>query len=166
MTKLNDWLTLLTNAAVVAGIVFLAMEIQQNNELLRSETRLALHGNDQTSLLVALDNVDIFHKMSQKERLSQSDQYRLSWIYANDMRNREFEFFQYQNGFLDEETWRSYRSLILANHSTPRGRLWWDKLGRHATNPGFAEMVDEMLKNAPVDNLYEIAGSWDEGMEQ
>jgi len=39
-------------------------------------------------------------------------------------------------------------------------------LGRHATNPGFAEMVDEMLKNAPVDNLYEIAGSWDEGMEQ
>lgn len=165
MSKLNEWLTLLTNVAVVAGIIFLAVEIQQNNELLRSETRLALHGNDQTSLLVALENIDVFEKMQQKEPLSQADQYRLSWIYAIDTRNREFEFFQYQSGFLDEETWQSYRSLILANHSTPRGRQWWDKMGRQTSHPEFAKMVDEMLRDAPVYELYDIAGSWDEGLE-
>ncbi len=165
MSKLNEWLTLLTNVAVVARIIFLAVEIQQNNELLRSETRLALHGNDQVSLLVALDNIDVFPMMQQKEPLSQTDQYRLSWIYAIDMRNREFEFFQYQNGFLDEETWHSYRTLILANHSTPRGRQWWDKMGRHTTHPEFAKMVDDMLKDDPIDDLYEIAGSWDSGLE-
>jgi hypothetical protein len=81
------------------------------------------------------------------------------------MRNREFEFFQYQKGFLDEETWQSYRSLILANHSTPRGRQWWEKMGRQTSHPEFAKMVDDMLKDAPVDELYDIAGSWDEGLE-
>ena len=38
-SKLNEWLMPLTNIAVVAGIVFLAMEIRQNNELLHSESR-------------------------------------------------------------------------------------------------------------------------------
>jgi hypothetical protein len=39
-SKLNEWLTLIANLAVVGGIVFLAVEIHQNNELLRSESRV------------------------------------------------------------------------------------------------------------------------------
>jgi len=35
LEKLNPWLTLLSNVAVVAGIIFLAMEIQQNSETIR-----------------------------------------------------------------------------------------------------------------------------------
>ena len=78
--KLSNWLTPLTNIAVVGEIIFVAVEIQQNNELLRSESRQALLTNDQTSLLVALENIDIFEKMGQPDALFQTDQYRLSWI--------------------------------------------------------------------------------------
>ncbi len=35
LEKLNPWLTLFSNIAVVAGIVFVAMEIQQNSEAIR-----------------------------------------------------------------------------------------------------------------------------------
>ena len=135
MLKINDWLTLLTNVAVVVGIVFLVVEIQQNTDQLRSESRQALLANDQASLLIALDNIDIFEKMGPSEELSRTDQYRLGFVCAIDLRNREFEYVQYLNGLLDEETWRSFRNLILINHATPRGRLWWDKVGRQIADP-------------------------------
>ena len=37
--KLNDWLTLLANVGVIAGILFLGYELRQNNELMRAEAR-------------------------------------------------------------------------------------------------------------------------------
>jgi hypothetical protein len=37
-------------------------------------------------------------KMGEAEPLSEADQYRLSFIFVIDIRNREFEYFQYQSG--------------------------------------------------------------------
>jgi hypothetical protein len=37
--KVNRWLTLLANVGVIAGIVFLALEVHQNNELLEADAR-------------------------------------------------------------------------------------------------------------------------------
>ena len=68
--QVNKWLTLTANFAVVAGIVFLVVELKQNNELLLSESRQAAMSNDQTALLVGLDNVDIFEKWLRPEELS------------------------------------------------------------------------------------------------
>jgi len=45
-SKINEWLALVANVAVVGSIVFLAIEIRQNNELLRSESRQSLVAND------------------------------------------------------------------------------------------------------------------------
>jgi hypothetical protein len=44
-SKLNDWMTLTANVAVLAGIVFLGLELQQNNELLRTQANLVLSQN-------------------------------------------------------------------------------------------------------------------------
>lgn len=38
LNKLNDWLTLASNLAVLTGIVFLVIEINQNTEALRLQT--------------------------------------------------------------------------------------------------------------------------------
>ena len=39
MDTLNSWLTLMANVGVLVGIVFLALEIQQNTEMMRAQTR-------------------------------------------------------------------------------------------------------------------------------
>ena len=163
-SQLNEWLTLAANLAVLVGIVFLIIEIRQNTELHKSDSRKAILSNDQASLLVALDHHDIFHKLGQNEPLSQADQYRLSFIFAIDLRNREFEYFQYKGGSLDEKTWKSYKDLILMNHATERGRIWWEKVGRELVNPSFCEMVDEMLANHPTNGTWDSLGNWDEGL--
>ena len=159
-TKVNDWLTLIANVAVVGGIVFLAVEISQNNELLRSESRQALVANDLLSLTQGVENADVYVKLVSNEELSAEEQLRLSFIFALDMRNREFEYFQYVNGLLDEETWLTYRNVILINHSKGRGRVWWNVIGRGIVDPEFAKLVEELLMNAESDETYERMATW------
>ena len=159
-TKVNDWLTLIANVAVVGGIVFLAVEISQNNELLRSESRQALVANDLLSLTQGVENADVYVKLVSDKELSAEEQLRLSFIFALDMRNREFEYFQYVNGLLDEETWLAYRHVILINHSVGRGRVWWNEIGRGIVDPEFAKLVEELLMNAEPDETYKRMATW------
>jgi hypothetical protein len=159
-TKIKDWLGLIANIAVVGGIVFLAIEIRQNNELLRSESRQTLVANDVTSLAANIENADVFAKLVSEGELSAVDQFRLSFMYTLDLRNREFEYFQYVNGLLDEETWLSYRHVIVINHSTGLGRKWWNEIGRGIVDPEFAELVDELLVNAQPDDTYKRMATW------
>jgi ATP phosphoribosyltransferase regulatory subunit HisZ len=45
MEKLNHWLTLVANFGVIAGVVFLAYELRQNNELLEQGSRYSMLQN-------------------------------------------------------------------------------------------------------------------------
>ena len=75
--SLNRWLTLAANLGVIAGIVFLAIELRQNNDLLAADARfnrlqlswngwqsLAEHG-DLTDLIVATRNGEILEESAQ-----------------------------------------------------------------------------------------------------
>lgn len=158
--RFKDWLALVANVAVVAGIVFLGLELRQNNELLRSESRQALVANDVASLAANLEHLEVFEKLVSDGELSANDQLRLSFMFALDLRNREFEYFQYKNGLLDEETWLAYRTVIEINHSAGPGRLWWDQVGRGIVDPGFARMVDELLADAKPNDMYLRMATW------
>ena len=39
MNKMNQWMTVTANLAVIAGIVFLGVEIQQNTRAIENQTR-------------------------------------------------------------------------------------------------------------------------------
>ena len=158
--NVNEWLTLIANVAVVGGIIFLAIEIRQNSELLRSESRQALITNNAASLAARFQNADVFAKLVSENEMSAEDQLRLSFMYAIDLRNREFEYFQYTNGLLDEQTWLAYRHVILVNHSAGLGRSWWDEIGRGIVDPEFAKLVDELLVDAQADDTYKRMATW------
>ena len=164
-SKLNNWLSLIANVAVVGGIIFLAIEIRQNNELLRSESRQALLANDHTSLVADLEHLDVIKKLGFQEELSTEEQLRLSFVFLIDLRNREFEYAQYVNGLLDEPTWLSYRNVILINHASGRGRVWWEKIGRSIVEPEFGKMVDQLLVDAAENNTYRDLATWDEDVQ-
>ena len=160
LSELNDWLTLAANIGVVGGIIFLAIEINQNNALLRSETRQSLVANDVSSLTLNIANAGVFAKLAGKESLSPEEQLQLGFMYSVDIRNREFEYFQYTNGLLDEASWQSYQQVIVFNHSVEPGLSWWNEVGRTIVDPEFADIVDALLADAEPIDLYQRMSSW------
>ena len=151
---------ILAAIAVVASLIYLSAQMHQNNELLRSESRQALVTNDVTSLSAGFQNADVFAKYISGEKLSAEDQLRLSFMFALDLRNREFEYFQYTNGILDEQAWLAYRHVVLINHSTVGGRKWWDEIGRGIVDPEFAKLIDDLLVDAEPDDTYKRMATW------
>lgn len=146
--------------AVIASLIYLAIQIRQNNELLRSESRQALVTNDLASLAANFNNADVFARYVAGQELSPEDQLRLSFMFTLDLRNREFEYFQYVHGLLDEQAWLAYRHVVLVNHSTGLGRAWWDEIGRGLVDPEFARQVDEMLVDAKPNDTYKRMAEW------
>ena len=145
---------------VAVTLIYLSVQVRQGTELLRSESRQALVTNDVTSLASNFQNADVFARYVSGEEMSAEDQLRMSFMFALDLRNREFEYFQYTNGLLDEETWLAYRHVILINHSTGHGRVWWDRIGRDIVDPTFAKLVDELLVDAEPDDTYKRMAAW------
>jgi hypothetical protein len=148
---------------VAVTLIYLAVQVRQGTELLRSESRQALVTNDVTSLASNFQNADVFAKYVAEDEMSAEDQLRLSFMFALDLRNREFEYFQYTNGLLDEQTWLAYRHVILINHASGRGRVWWDKIGHEIVDPAFAKLVDELLVDAQPDHTYKKMATWANG---
>jgi hypothetical protein len=145
---------------VIVTLIYLAAQIRQSNDLSRSESRQALVANDVTSLTANLRIADVFAKLVSDDDLTAEDQLRLSFMFSLDLRNREFEYFQYTNGLLDEKAWLAYRQVILVNHSTRFGNIWWEEVGRGLVDPGFAKLVDDLLVDAQPDETYKKMATW------
>ena len=80
LDNLNKWSTLITNIAVVAGILFLGYELNQNNENLEAQSRYNYRdGRAEGNLLNAHDPVfaGIMVKSINGEELSQTELFQL-----------------------------------------------------------------------------------------
>ena len=81
--SLNRWLTLGANLGVIAGIIFLAIELRQNNELLAADARfnrLQVTWNGWQSLAENGDLTDLLVATRNGEILEGSDQVRVDAV--------------------------------------------------------------------------------------
>lgn len=116
----NRWLTLTANIGVLAGIIFLAYELQQNT----LATQLEAASNFQNSFseiefLIAgnPEFAELLIKGRDGGDLSTAGQFRLSIFYTNVLRQWQFVHFQYLTDALDEDIWRgqrTYFSLVIS----------------------------------------------------
>ena len=116
--KLNKWLTLVANVGVIAGIVFLAIEIRQNSDAVRAQTRAQLA--EQVTELFSVNMNDkeyasVLMKGNNVEELSPVEQYqyfrhRSAWV--NHWIN---VVYQYEMGMYDESEFKLQISTIRAH---------------------------------------------------
>lgn len=116
---------LAANIGVIAGILFLAIEIQQNNELLEAQARINQLNTRNTTANYIVENpamTEVMHKLEVGEDLTPREETLLVW-FLRDLFNRwEWQYQEYKNGFIQEETlntnaWRYWldRSPIIMN---------------------------------------------------
>jgi len=163
MKKIDPGQTIqiLANVGVIAGIAFLAVELRQNNELLRSSSRQALLDHDLSLVETGMAYPDLWERAASPEALSFADQYRFSLQMIAEMRSREHEYFQYKAGLLDEDVWLSYRAILSISLGDERGRKWWNSVGADQFDPGFRQMVNDYIADLPVNNGRARFGSWE-----
>ncbi len=143
---------------VVVTLIYLSVQVRQGAELLRSESRQAQVANDQNGVYKFVEYPELGRLFSQEETSSFEEKVKLQFWIIGQMRAREHEWLQHRSGAMDEETWLSYRDVTYFILGTKRARALWEMCSPFF-NPDFADVVGEMIKEAPCIDFWEELGA-------
>lgn len=113
--------------AVVVTLVYLALQVNQNTVAMKGTTIDAVTDRIFQEQRWAADLAEVFFKIeSDPKSVTPPERIKyLSWISAG-LRNRQNEFFQHQQGSLDDQIWDATIRTIPLFLSEPSARAWWD----------------------------------------
>ena len=153
----NRWLTLCANFGVVIGLILLIIELDQNTDLVRAEIHQARSDVHVSNRLEHADS-DVRFLAWQKflaaggsddlaalDQLTQLEAARVLETIAAYHQEYDNLFYQYQQGYLDEEYYR-YR----VETSIRRWAPWWNKFGMFIG--GRRPSYDAEIKRIMADN--------------
>ena len=139
--------------AVFITLIYLARQVKQGNILARYQARQSMMEQDISTLRIQASNPDITASFI-KENPSEEDLLILHPFITSIMRQREWEWFQYKDGVIDEDVYRTYHEVIAIFLGTPNTRRWWKIVGRTGLNPEFVKDVDKLLANRELTNYW------------
>jgi hypothetical protein len=155
MDSINRWLTLAANVGVLAGIVFLAYELQQNTVATRVEAASNFNSSFSEIELFIAGNPE-FAKLLTKGRegteINGSDQLRL-WVFYNQvLRQWQFTHYQYVSEVFDEGSWQAQRAFMLEVMSGDAGLLDHWQQHENQYSPAFNTVIDSIVDE--LENQY------------
>ena len=109
--RLNRWLALGANIAVLLGIALLVVELRQNQDVMRAQTRNDITQGELTLLLSIAENrelAEIVVRANNGEELSPMEQLRNVLRSESTFRLWQNVHFQGRNGTYDEEEFRKH----------------------------------------------------------
>ena len=144
----KDIAELIGIAAIIASLVFVGLELRQTQEALMASTYQARAFDAMSSsrdlahseyIGPILATIDIEDEQI-LDSLSSEEIWRLRQYYVSRMVDLDNEFYQYQNGFLDEEYWS-----MVNRRSVLRNAKGWRAMGVGELRPEFSKLVDNIL---------------------
>ena len=142
VTKISAIAEIVSSVAIVVTLVYLTIETSQNTEALHATSRQTTMEADLAFLSKAMDYPEIALGLGGGN--TTAEDIRISAYLVSYLRIREFAWFQYQNGILDEATWESYMAPTALIFSSERARHFWES-GEFKADPEFIAYVDQFL---------------------
>jgi len=139
---------------VAPTLLYLALQIRQGAEQLRSETRQTQLENDQVGVYKFVEFPDLGRIASQTETPSFEEKTKLVFWMIGQMRAREYEWLQYKSGAMTKEAWETYRGVIYFVLGTARNRELWE-LCKNYFNAEFVASVNDMMGDVPQIEFWE-----------
>ena len=146
---------------VVVTLIYLAAQVRQGNIFAKLQARQRMIEQTESELYAQMADPSITYSNIKDGDLSEDEQARLSLFLINFLRQREWEWFLFQEGVIDSAAFQAYRDAIAIHLNTPRGRKWWKRLGHHAFDPGFVEQVEEVLAESDTSSYLRDMRTWD-----
>ena len=145
--RLNRWMTLGANIGVLAGIIFLAFELQQNTVA----TQLEAASNFQDSfseieLFIAgsPEFAELLRKGREGEEIPVADRLRMWVFYGNILRQWQFTHYMYLSGALSKGIWEGNQVRLTQIITEDRGLFDHWQENKLQFSPAFNELVDSM----------------------
>ncbi len=143
--RLNKWLTLSANLAVVAGIIFLGLELRQNNRLLQQQAGIVYFHNRVVLSEALMQNSDlagIYLKASNNEELSDVESLRIRRFYTRLFRGFEWEYMQQRDGLITLLRADQWPNFINENKYA---RETWEQFSKTHASVDFVRFMDEII---------------------
>jgi len=103
--NLGQTVQILANLGVIAGIVFLALEIHQNSEQLAGQSRFNYYqGRAQAYYSLAMDQslADVFQRKLSGQALAPVEELRILSFFIGNLTLWEYEYGEFQRGLISE----------------------------------------------------------------
>ena len=116
MEKFNQWLTLAANFGVIAGLIFLGLEIQQNTISTRMAARENATQGHIDYLGYLLDNTVLAHaneKLSNNQPVDNLEGNQMRIFLQMRWRHYERVYYQYRNDLLSDQEWAGFEAGIM-----------------------------------------------------
>ena len=118
--------------AVVATLIYLAVQIRQNTRLMRSTVKQSLTEATQNVIFKLAENSDVWVKLTTGEKPSSPEEdVRMSLLVRATLRGFESQCYQYDAGLLEENEWHALRTAIEDICGLPGVRRYWAELKPH-----------------------------------
>lgn len=146
--KLNiDWMNLSASFAVILGIFFLGLEIRQNTDMMRSQTRDSISEKQMMFsewVATEMDLAETIAKSNAGVTLEPGERVMYAYFLAGVLREWENSHYQFEQGLFDRDEfeprmqrWRE-TMLLMTNRQS------W-KLTRMNYSPSFRAEVDKIV---------------------
>jgi hypothetical protein len=146
--KVNRWLTLGANFGVLIGIILLVVELDQNREMIRAQTRndISRHISDHLALIGSnSQTASLMRRAEAGEELSAVEAAQQFYMFTSNKRMWENIHYQYRLGVFEEVEFEAERTAwrFLINKDQSFGRNWC--LTRQHYSPEFVAELESLL---------------------
>ena len=147
--SVNRWMTLTANFAVIAGIVFLAVELQQNTKQLELQSYQSWVAAN-LEINTAIANPDLSAIVSKghanSANLSSESYIAYAMFHMSMLQMAQSTHYLYLQGSIDKELWEAEMDRAALVLSTPGVRQWWDAGGRTQLTPSFVTFLESVQR--------------------
>ncbi|MDC1374113.1 hypothetical protein N8294_02880 [Polaribacter sp.] len=136
---------IISSLAIVLSVIFLALEVNQSNQLAKSTIRQALNVSDMEIWKVQMEEDVIaksLHKIKKDIKLTDYEEYQVILFQNFNFRDFDNSFYQYRNGLFEKDVWLAYRRII--------SDLLEDKYVMQMWNKHYSQFTTEFQKEIGI----------------
>ena len=153
-SKWSSIAEIVSSVSILVTLVYLGIQTNQNTQAVQSNTRNMMLTSDSTIVDQIIDHPEIEISFTAPE-LTLEEQIKLENFLVGLLRSREHQWFQFQSGQLDEQSWASYQSALTIILSYSRTRTWFENIHKaDAFDSDFMAATARMLETVPVQTEY------------
>ena len=158
---LGQTIQTVANLGVIAGIVFLAFELRQNNEQLEMQSYQSwVNANIELNMAASEESRSQILRAGNYDSSNLTDETFISFAmwYMGVMQMAQSADYLYRSGSLDEELWRTEMNRVAVMLTLPGVREWWDAGAKSQLTPRFVNLLESWNSDATIWDWQEDEG--------